>query len=174
MTPLLVRVLGAEEEERDPNPGWRGHVSADEAFVGLLVAGTPSTLHWAKAEPAAPSGMPLSVHCHPLAEASLFQFMFTLGLGWITSLKATSPARPVRPRLSIPNQLTAGRLVTIATVESSPPISAGLLVLARSDVSVGRNRIWRPHKALFGELPLALHPALSGSRHGSYVVGHTS
>jgi hypothetical protein len=118
--------------------------------------------------------MPLSVHCHPLAEASLFQFMFTFGCGWVTSLKATSPARPVRPWLSIPNQLTAGRLVTIATVESSPPISAGLLVLACSDVSVGRNRIWRPHKALFGELPLALHPALSGSRHGSYVVGHTS
>jgi len=168
MIPLLVRVLGAAAD--DANPGWDGHVSADEAFVGLLVAETPSTLHWAKAEPAAPSGLPLSVRCHPLADPSLFQFMFTLGFGWITSLKGTSAAKPVRPRLAIPNQLPAGRLVTIATVESSPPISAGLLVLARSDVSVGRNRIWRPHKALFVELPNALHPALSGSRYGSYDV----
>jgi len=173
MIPLLVRVLGAAAAD-DVNPGWDGHVSADEAFVALLVAETPSTLHWAKAEPAAPSGLPLSVRCHPLADPSLFQFMFILGFGWITSLKGTSAAKPVRPRLAIPDQLPTGRLVTIATVESSPPISAGLLVLARSDVSVGRNRIWRPHKALFRELPNALHPALSGSRNGSYEVNRAS
>lgn len=157
-------------ETSDPNPGWDGHVSADEAFVGLLVAETPSTRYWAKAEPAGPSGMPLSVRYHPLADPLTFQFLFSLGLGWITSLKGTSTARPVRPRVSVPGQLSAGRLMTIATVESSPPISAGLLFLARSDVSLGRNGIWRPHKALYGELPPALHPALVGSRHGSYEV----
>src|SRR5438094_378535 len=92
----------------------------------------------------------------------------------ITGIVRVTSATSFRPRLAIPDQLPAGRLVTIATVESSPPISAGLLVLARSDVSVGRNRIWRPHKALFRELPNALHPALNGSRNGSYEVNRAS
>ena len=168
VTPLRIHATG--QHVHGVNPGWVGHLSAESSFVVLLVGAIPNATHWSKAEPALPSGLPLSIHFHPLAASEgTFQLLFTLGFGWLTSITGKALPVPVDRLFTIPGSFLAGSLLTVAAIPAQPAITLSLLALARSDVSLGRNRIWRPHKAMLSDLPFPLHAALEGSRAGVIV-----
>lgn len=156
------------------NPGWQGSVSASEGFAGMIIVRTPDTTYWAKDEPASPHGVDLSFHCHPLMDHCDFQLLFYLGRAHLGRVHGRSRKPGGAPRTIHPEVATSGVEVKLAKVEETPPIQLSAFFLSRSQVSVGRNRIWRPHKAILHELPNDLIPAFIGSRHGSFAAGALS
>jgi hypothetical protein len=169
---LHLQIAGRETD--GVNPGWEGTLAASDSFAVLLLVSTPGITHWAKAEPAHHSGLPISLHCHPLREARDFQLLYVVGSAWITSLCGTVVADRAVPTIHLPAEPCAGVLLPVASVPSEPPMALALFVLSRSDVSVARGGIWRPHKALQSHLPPALLPALFGSRQGSFPTLSTT
>ena len=166
LTPLNLSIEGQWVPINDPNRRWKGSVRSSEPFAALLLARTPKRLLWAKAEIAAALSLILDVH--PLREeGNQAQLIMFLGDGFIADVIATLPSRESIPVVSIPNDIQAGVVQSIACIESEPKIEFHLLFLARADVRRGRTGIWRPHKSITNSLPADLLPYLEAGRNGA-------
>jgi len=151
-----------------------GSIEAAHEFATLLVVTTSDLVRWAKPEIGGTHGVPITLDVHPLREGdSQTQFMFTVDGGWVTEFQAALPSPSYLPAVSLPSRPQAGVLHTVFTASTEPPAWFGLLFLARRDVRVGRNGIWRNRPEAMGLLPTLLLPAVRGGRQGSFYLEKT-
>ena len=163
LTQVNVAITG--HIETGINPGWEASLSSSEPVVVFLTIEAAETLWWAKAEPH-PSPLPVSLHVRPTTGSGV-QFLYSAGWAWVQSVTANVLSPPPQPPdVRVPPDLPVGQWVRFARAHTEPEAAFGLFLLARADASVGRNRIWRPHKSIASEVPPHLQPALFGSRQG--------
>ncbi len=157
------------------NPGWRGHVEADEPFAALALVRAGTTVFWGKAEVAEPSRLPVILHLHPLNhERTSVQFLVTLGSRMIGGASASLQARQFLPVHVSRDPARAGHVFKLCAFDWRPTCACFAFFLAASDVSQGRKGVWRPRKRLRGVFSHSLELALFGGGHGSYSKSGTA
>jgi hypothetical protein len=168
---LDLALSGAWVPSVPPNRRWSGQIRATHEFATLLVVTTCDRVLWAKSEVGGAAGLPVTFDIHPLREGDLqAQFMFIVGLGWVTAFCAALPSPSYLPAVNLPSAPQAAVLRTLFTASTEPPATFGLLFLARRDVRVGRTGLWRSRAEVAGFLPALLFPALNGGRQGSFFL----
>lgn len=147
------------------NPGWYGSIVADTPFAALALVQANGEMWWAKAGVA--STLPLALCLHPCNyEHTFVQFLFSLGTSGVHEVCGhIAPEQFVAPTPSLV-RMSAGQATMFWQAPCAPPIVFALFILARSDVSIGRKGIWRPHQRLRSVFPKSLDVALFGTRRG--------
>lgn len=153
-----------------PRRSWQGTVSADEPIVGLAIQESYGKWSWCKS--AARTGLVQEVSLH-LGEFDPLgvdvKVTFACGDGQVVSrCEVSSNAyMPTMPETIVTE---TGKLTTVATVNGQPEVRLVLLLLARRDVGMGRNRLWHLRRELAEEVGEPFRRVLSYGRTGETAV----
>ena len=167
VVPLKVSISGTAVA--GVNLGWKGIVTADAPFVTLILVRKGSFTWWSKTSVPPNSDSVVSLFLHPLNfENTSVQFLFYLNGGIVQEVCASIKSENFLAPSPTTLHFFAGQLGEFCTIASNPKTSFELFFLARSNISLGRTGVWRPHKNLSGAFPGQLESALFGRRNGSF------
>ena len=168
LSPQVVSTIsGAWNDEKQPS--WRGHIVAPESIVVLSFLRAGSTLYWVKSAPATEITLSLTLHWLNF-DGTQFQLMYASGGSHNEQVAFTAPLRMLKPTISA-TSAPAGSFVTLFSFDSDPAVAVTILPLARRDVKMGRNGIWRLKSSdHIASLQDPLQSVMAKGRQGSFVA----
>lgn len=149
---------------------WKGLVKADELIVAVAFVLREGRTSWSKSQPA--RGPELEVDLllgHHDAGGLDVQVNFSAGSGQVIS-RCLLESVEFRPDLFTDRLKATGSVVQLGGPFGSPEITLSLLVLAASDVKVGRNRLWHLRPAVSTGLSEPYLGVLTHGRSGEYAA----
>ena len=163
---LDVAVTGSWRDDA-PQPTWSGSLSSSEAFVALVFGFGTDHTYWWKSEPAVTGTLPLElmVLFNRFDEDTACQLIFSAGCAGIYELTTQLP-RTERHDFDLLGRIHCGWLYRFFSRTCGAPGLLGLLVLAKSDVTVRRNRVWGVKPTLLTDTSGGAAPVLALGRRG--------
>ena len=154
-----------------PVPRWRGAATSDESLVGVVFLKAGPSLFWCKSERPTPSSAVIDLAFFVMGTTDTrVQVNLSFQGGhqrWVVPL--SRPPREI-PVLREPAAWT-GQPWCIVKVPSDPPITGYLLFILASEVSVGRNGLWRLRPVVAERVPEPFLELLTRGRTGEVEAG---
>jgi hypothetical protein len=144
---------------------WVGNARAEEDIVGMVFLATESHCEWAKG---AQEGACLAVHVALLPYDNAHRdVQVSVQVGG-DGLRGRSLCGTANDTFRLERtQATTGTVFTLTQLPGEPRMEALALLLARSDVQFGRNRLWHLREDLALQLQAPLRSLFTRGRTGA-------
>lgn len=165
-----VSITGGQETH--PTAGyrrWRGRAAADIPMVGFAATENSEGLSWVRSsarEESVELGILFSPHDDTGRNISI---SFSVGDS-VVCAQAHVPSQQTEPN-PLPGIYRTGRVIALARLLTQQPTTLYLLLLAVSDVRVGRKGIWHLKPQLVGDLVEPWRKIMTFGRTGNVDKG---